>query len=110
MIDEKNRKIEEEEARIEEEKRAKEQAEFDQWKAHMLVEESGQAAVSEQDKEAFNQRFVEFIERRKVVMLEDIAAEFKILTKEVIQRIEQLEASGRLLGITDDRGKYIHIT
>ena len=28
----------------------------------------------------------------------------------MVQRIESLEASGRLLGITDDRGKFIHIT
>ena len=54
--------------------------------------------------------FVDYIERRKVVMLEDLAAEFKMQTKDVVQRIEALEATGRLLGITDDRGKFIHIT
>ena len=53
---------------------------------------------------------IEFIERRKVVMLEDVAAEFKMLTKDVVARIEQLERENRLLGITDDRGKYIHVT
>ena len=31
---------------------------------------------------------IEFIERRKVVMLEDVAAEFKMLTKEVVSKIE----------------------
>ena len=43
-------------------------------------------------------------------MLEDVAAEFKMLTKEVVAKIEQLERDGLLTGITDDRGKYIHIT
>lgn len=43
-------------------------------------------------------------------MLEDVAAEFKMLTKEVVAKIEQLEKDGLLMGITDDRGKYIHIT
>ena len=43
-------------------------------------------------------------------MLEDFAAEFKMLTKEVVAKIEQLERDGLLTGITDDRGKYIHIT
>ena len=43
-------------------------------------------------------------------MMEDIAAEFKMMTQDVVQRNESLEASGRLLGITDDRGKFIHIT
>ena len=28
----------------------------------------------------------------------------------MVSRIEALEESGRLLGITDDRGKFIHIT
>lgn len=53
---------------------------------------------------------IEFIERRKVVMLEDVAAEFKMLTKDVVARIDELEKEGLLSGITDDRGKYIHIT
>ena len=43
-------------------------------------------------------------------MLEDVAAEFKMLTKDVVTKIEQLERDNRLLGITDDRGKYIHVT
>ena len=28
---------------------------------------------------------------------------------DVVDRIQKLEESGRLLGITDDRGKYIHL-
>ena len=43
-------------------------------------------------------------------MLEDLAAEFDLHTKDVVDRIQRLEETGRLLGITDDRGKYIHIT
>ena len=43
-------------------------------------------------------------------MLEDLAAEFGMQTKDVVDRIEKLQETGRLLGITDDRGKYIHIT
>jgi hypothetical protein len=31
-------------------------------------------------------------------------------SKDVIDRIQRLMESGRLLGITDDRGKFIHIT
>jgi hypothetical protein len=53
---------------------------------------------------------IAWITRRKVVNLEDVAAEFHMTTTDVIQRIEQLELEGRLTGITDDRGKYIHIT
>jgi len=53
---------------------------------------------------------MDFIELRKVVLLDDLAAEFGMLTREVVTKIEGLEASGRLTGITDDRGKFIHIT
>lgn len=43
-------------------------------------------------------------------MLEDLAAEFNMQTRDVVDRIQKLEESKRLYGITDDRGKFIHIT
>ena len=43
-------------------------------------------------------------------MLEDLAAEFNLQTKDVVDRVQRLEEAGRLSGITDDRGKYIHIS
>ena len=55
-------------------------------------------------------QLVEFIKRRKVVMVEDVAQRFQMLTKDVIERIAKLEEQGRLSGITDDRGKYIFVT
>ena len=53
---------------------------------------------------------MEFIEIRKVVLFEDLATEFSLSTKDVIDRIQRLMETGRLQGITDDRGKFIHIT
>jgi DDRGK domain. len=47
---------------------------------------------------------------RKVVMLEDLANEFRLPTKDVIDRIERLLATKKLTGIIDDRGKFIYIT
>lgn len=47
---------------------------------------------------------------RKVVNLEDVAAEFRLRASAVIDRIQQLEKLDRLSGIFDDRGKYIYIT
>lgn len=46
---------------------------------------------------------------RKVVELEDLAVNFGIPNKSVIQRIRDLEADDVLTGILDDRGKYIYI-
>jgi len=43
-------------------------------------------------------------------MLEDLANEFRLPTKDVIDRIERLLATKKLTGIIDDRGKFIYIT
>ena len=93
--EERDRLIEEEEERVEQEKLRKEQEEFNSWKALMSVEETG---ISVQDESAqdseIDQKFLSFILRRKVVMLEDLACEFKMVTKEVVAKIEHLEESG----------------
>lgn len=44
------------------------------------------------------------------MLFEDLAAEFQLTTKDVIDRIQRLQECGRLQGIIDDRGKFIHIT
>ena len=74
------------------------------------VDEVGVNAEDDAEYENKLQAFVEFIEIRKVVLFEDLATEFSLSTKDVIDRIQRLIESGRLLGITDDRGKFIHIT
>ncbi len=43
-------------------------------------------------------------------MLDDLAGEFKLNTKEVINRIKALEENQALNGVIDERGKYIYIT
>lgn len=43
-------------------------------------------------------------------MLDDLAGEFKLNTKEVINRIKALEENQSLNGVIDERGKYIYIT
>ena len=43
-------------------------------------------------------------------MLDDLCAEFKLSTKDVIDRIQRLIESKKLSGIIDDRGKFIYIT
>jgi hypothetical protein len=75
-----------------------------------VVEEAGDK--QEEDKEYENklQLFIDYIQIRKVVLFEDVAAEFGMSSKDVIDRIQRLMETGRLLGITDDRGKFIHVT
>ena len=43
-------------------------------------------------------------------MIEDLATEFKMSSRDAITRLEQLMEQKKLSGITDDRGKFIHIS
>lgn len=43
-------------------------------------------------------------------MLDDLCAEFRLATKDVVDRIQRLLDSKKLSGIIDDRGKFIYIT
>ena len=74
--------------------------------------------------------FVNYIKEKKLVPLEDLAADFKLRTQEVretlcctlrrgsnfptldqvISRVQALEEMGRITGVMDDRGKFIYIS
>merc|ERR1740138_1329402 len=56
------------------------------------------------------ERFIEYIKVRKVVNLEDLAADFRMRTSAAIDRVKELEKLGRISGIFDDRGKFVYIT
>lgn len=80
-------------------------------KASIVVEESG-TGKTEADRESqlLLHEFVTYISQRKVVYVEELAARFRLLSGDVVDRLRSLEADGRLSGILDDRGKYIYIT
>ena len=88
-----------------EEKEAKEKAEYEKWSGMIKVSQQGEQTAEQ--REAALQRMAEWITKRQVVMIEEVASEFKITAKDVVTRIAKLEEQGRLSGITDDRGKYI---
>ena len=56
------------------------------------------------------ERFVSFIERRKTVTLEELGAAFGLRASDAIDRIRSLEKEGRLSGIMDERGAFIHVS
>merc|ERR1719379_2810067 len=100
---------EEEERKAAEEKARKEHEEYLLWKDMFGVEAEGERA-GEAEQENALERFVDTIRMNKVVMLEDLSAQFKMKTAAVVSRIEDLEKQGQLSGIFDDRGKYVYIT
>ncbi|EDQ93068.1 uncharacterized protein MONBRDRAFT_22450 [Monosiga brevicollis MX1] len=102
------------EAELEREREAQRQKELEEYnslKSMFVVEESGELDVDhEAQAQSLLNEFVSFIKEKKVVQLEDLAAHFGLKTQDTIERIQQLEAEGRLTGLTDDRGKYIFIS
>uniref|UniRef100_A0A1L8DCY0 DDRGK domain-containing protein 1 n=2 Tax=Nyssomyia neivai TaxID=330878 RepID=A0A1L8DCY0_9DIPT len=112
-VDEKER--EEEKAREEAEKRAQEERERKEYeeylklKASFDVEEEG-FEEGDDDQENLLKEFVDYIQKNKVVVLEDLATQFKMKTQAVIDRITDLKDGGTLTGVIDDRGKFIHIS
>jgi len=108
--EEEERKAEEIVRQLQEEQKKKEEEEYAKWKDMFTVDEAGKEADQHGSEENLIQKFVEYIKLRKVVMLDDLCAEFRLSTKDVIDRITRLLESKKLSGIIDDRGKFIYIT
>ncbi|KAI3437101.1 uncharacterized protein J3R85_005842 [Psidium guajava] len=84
---------------------------FEKWKGEFSIDAEGTTENDAQDgNQGLLSDFVEYIKKHKCIPLEDLAAEFKLRTQECINRIASLESMGRLSGVMDDRGKYIHIS
>ena len=125
---EEERLQEEEERRIRAEKERKEQEEYEKLKAAFSVEDEGCDAEDAEDEENKLIKFINYIKETKVrhpvprpffclnltcpqvVLLEDLAAQFKLKTQEAIDRVNQLQEDGLLTGVIDDRGKFIYIS
>lgn len=120
LADEERKKLDEKEAQEEkrkddierkarEEKERQEHEEYLKMKASFAVEEEG---FDEEDdsKEELVQNFIDFIKTSKIVVLEDLAAQFKLKTQAAIDRIIELQKDNRLSGVIDDRGKFIYIS
>jgi len=99
----------EEEKRLQEEKEKREYEEYLKLKEAFTVEEEGcdEEEDSEESKLAL---FINYIKDNKVVLLEDLAANFRMKTQDAIARISSLQESGQLTGVIDDRGKFIYIS
>ena len=64
----------------------------------------------QQESQGLLQEFIDHIVERKVVVLEELAAEFGLRTQDVVSRVQALESMGRITGVMDDRGKFIYIS
>ncbi|XP_017786677.1 PREDICTED: DDRGK domain-containing protein 1 [Nicrophorus vespilloides] len=103
-------KREEEEKKMREEKERREHEEYLKMKAAFSVEEEGYEEGEAGNEENLLQEFVKYIRDQKVVVIEDIAAKFKLKTQAVIDRIKDLQEDNILTGVIDDRGKFIYVS
>lgn len=102
-------RVEEAERKAKEEKEKREHEEYLRMKEAFNIEEEG---YQDENKEYDNllQEFIQYIKQNKVLVLEDLAAHFGLKTVGAIERIQELQANGRLTGVIDDRGKFIYIS
>eukprot|EP01061_Rhynchopus_euleeides_P002268 TRINITY_DN11740_c0_g1_i1.p1 TRINITY_DN11740_c0_g1~~TRINITY_DN11740_c0_g1_i1.p1 ORF type:complete len:285 (+),score=95.44 TRINITY_DN11740_c0_g1_i1:59-856(+) len=97
---------------LEEKKQQRTIDEQQQWECGMELEGDGEADLDESplaDPEEA-QRFIDKIKAEKVAFLEPLSAEFGISVEYCVSAIEGFQKAGRLPGVFDDRGKFIHIT
>jgi flagellar biosynthesis GTPase FlhF len=113
--EERERKEREEEARAAKAKADEEkklEAEYAEWKGAITVEDGGSVQeLDDAQSQGILERFIEHIQKSKVVELDALASEFGLrTTSEVVDRIKTLEQTGCLTGVFDERGKFIFIT
>ncbi|CAF3696360.1 unnamed protein product [Rotaria sp. Silwood1] len=102
---------EEEERRRKEERERKEYEEYLELKKGFTIDEEGhdQNPDDVDNVSALNQ-FVEYIKTAKFMYLDELAAQFKLRTQDVIDRLKYPQETGSITGLFDDRGKYIYLT
>uniref|UniRef100_A0A0A9W3J4 DDRGK domain-containing protein 1 n=1 Tax=Lygus hesperus TaxID=30085 RepID=A0A0A9W3J4_LYGHE len=103
------KKKQEEERRAKEEEERREHEAYLKLKAEFTIEEEG-CDQEELDGENLLERFIQYIQDKKVVAIDELAAKFRMKTQAAIDRIQDLQNEERLSGVIDDRGKFIYIS
>ena len=94
-----------------EEKERQELEEYLKLKESFAVEEEGfDDDADESEAQNKLQTFIDYIKTQKVVLMEELAGHFHMKIQDVIQRVQDLLAQELIVGVIDDRGKFIYIT
>ncbi|XP_050510164.1 DDRGK domain-containing protein 1 [Diabrotica virgifera virgifera] len=104
------KRLEEEQRKAKEDQEKREYEEYLKMKEAFSVEEEGFEEGEEGDSQNLLQEFVNYIKTNKVVVIEDLAALFKLKTQAAIDRIKDLQKDDILTGVVDDRGKFIYVS
>ena len=87
----------------------KRKREEEEWKLQMTVEEEGSDALDESAIEKRTSDIITFIKNKKLVLLEEISTQFKMRTADVIELLQTLDKENRMMGVIDDRGKFLYL-
>lgn len=94
-----------------ERKEREEQELYLKLKQSFTVDEEGfDGDDNEEESQTKLQKFIDYIKEKKVVHMDELAGNFNMKTPEVVQRIQDLLEQQLLVGVIDDRGKFIYIT
>ena len=90
----------------------REDEDYYRWRSAMAVEEAGCQEEGEEllGPQDLLDQFLQEVRDQKVCILEDLGAKFEISVKRVVQLLEDLQEQELLMGVFDDRGKYISVT
>jgi hypothetical protein len=107
----KEKEVEDAVKKMAEAKAKAEEDEFKEWSSTFAVTTagSGESDVANTSQSLLSD-FIHTIKARKVVLLEDLASEYRMRTSDVVTRIEALESNGMITGVMDERGKFIYLT
>ncbi|XP_063930734.1 DDRGK domain-containing protein 1 [Zophobas morio] len=108
-VEAEEKRKEEEEKKAKEELEKREYEEYLKMKEAFSVEEEGFEEGEDENQMNLLQEFVRYIKNNKVVVIEDLAAHFKLKTQAAIDRIKDLQKDDILTGVIDDRGKFIFV-
>jgi len=93
-----------------EEKLLREEEEYESWKPAMSVQESGSGDSERESLTREADHVISFIQRERSVILESLSARFQTTTALMVELLSNLVNEGRLEGIFDEHGKFIHVT
>ena len=109
LKEEKEKEYEEALKKAKEEEKKKEDDIYNKWKDQIKIGEEGEEKFDFSNEKIINE-FLNYIKIRKVISLEDLSGTFKLSPNELVEKLNFFEKEGKILGIIDDRGKYIYIT
>jgi len=92
------------------ERARQDEEEYQRLRQEIVVEQAGTEQKSAAEVRELLARMADYILAYKVVTLEELSSEFHIRTQDAVRWLKELDSTGKITGVMDDRGKYVHIT